>query len=208
MKRTDSRKRKGYLAAAIAVIFLICTACGAKNFSADAESAIDAGISYEQGSIQETDTETGTPAVAETVPETEEQTRQAAQTETETRTDELTRAENNEPDEKPQAAQTETETVMEAQETAALTYDFRKAQYLTEHFQKHGAEFPYATEAEYLTGANRVISHPDSLHKLEAEDGDDVYYLESTNEFVIVSTDGYIRTYFKPNSGIDYYNRQ
>ena len=46
------------------------------------------------------------------------------------------------------------------------------------------------------------------IHKLEAEDGDDVYYLEETNEFVIVSTDGYIRTYFKPSKGIDYYNRQ
>lgn len=36
----------------------------------------------------------------------------------------------------------------------------------------------------------------------------DVYYVESTNEFVIVSTDGYIRTYFKPDAGISYYNRQ
>lgn len=89
-----------------------------------------------------------------------------------------------------------------------LTYQFRKEQYLTQHFQKHGAEFPYDTEEEYLQGANKVINNPASLHKIEAEDGDDVYYLEETNEFVIVSTDGYIRTYFKPNSGIDYYNRQ
>ena len=28
------------------------------------------------------------------------------------------------------------------------------------------------------------------------------------DEFVIVSTDGYIRTYFKPEDGIAYYNRQ
>lgn len=89
-----------------------------------------------------------------------------------------------------------------------ITYTFRKDQYLEQHFEKHGAEFPYDTEEEYLEGANQVINHPDSLHKIEAEDGDDVYYLESTNEFVIVSTDGYIRTYFKPSGGIDYYNRQ
>lgn len=37
---------------------------------------------------------------------------------------------------------------------------------------------------------------------------DDVYYLESTNEFVIVATDGYIRTYFKPDDGKAYYDRQ
>ena len=47
-----------------------------------------------------------------------------------------------------------------------------------------------------------------NIHKKEKEDGDDVYYLENTNEFVIVSTDGYIRTYFEPEDGIRYYERQ
>ena len=88
----------------------------------------------------------------------------------------------------------------------AKTYSFRKQQYLTEHFEKHGAEFPYATQEDYLLGANNVIQNPDALHKLEAEDGDDVYYVESTREFVVVSTDGYIRTYFLAD--LDYYNRQ
>ena len=64
------------------------------------------------------------------------------------------------------------------------------------------------TKEEYLAGANKVISSEDALHKTEAEDGDDVYYLEKSNELVIVSVDGYIRTYFKPSDGIDYYNRQ
>ena len=94
-----------------------------------------------------------------------------------------------------------------AYETASQhTYEFRKHRYLTEHFEKHGEEFPYDTEEAYLQGANKVINNPDALHKLEAEDGDDVYYIEATNEFVVVSTDGYIRTYFKAD--IDYYNRQ
>jgi len=85
---------------------------------------------------------------------------------------------------------------------------FRNENYLVEHFEKHGKEFSYTTKEEYLAGANKVISSSNVLHKTEAEDGDDVYYLEETNEFVIVSTDGYIRTYFKPEDGIDYYNRQ
>ena len=88
------------------------------------------------------------------------------------------------------------------------SYQFRNDDYLTEHFEKHGAEFSYKTKEEYLKGANRVIASKDSLHKLEKEDGDDVYFLESTGEFVIVSKDGYIRTYFKPEDGIDYFNRQ
>ena len=92
------------------------------------------------------------------------------------------------------------------QETPDVTYSFRKESYLTEHFEKHGAEFPYETEEEYLAGANNVIRNPEALHKLEAEDGDDVYFVENTNEFVVVSADGFIRTYFKAD--IDYYNRQ
>lgn len=89
-----------------------------------------------------------------------------------------------------------------------ILYEFRNDEYLQQHFEKHGAEFPYATAEEYLAGANRVVQSPDALHKTEAEDGDDVYYLEAGNEFVIVSKDGYLRTYFKPSAGIDYYNRQ
>lgn len=85
---------------------------------------------------------------------------------------------------------------------------FRQTEYLQEHFEKHGAEFGYTSAEEYLEGANRVIASSEALHKLEAEDGDDVYYLEATNEFVIVSTDGYLRTYFKPEDGKAYFDRQ
>lgn len=61
---------------------------------------------------------------------------------------------------------------------------------------------------KYLAGANKVISSSSSLHKQEGEDGDDIYYDKNSNEIVFVSGDGYIRTYFRPSEGIDYYNRQ
>lgn len=93
------------------------------------------------------------------------------------------------------------------EETQGVTYKFRKEQNLIDHFEKHKDEFDYTTAEEYLEGANRVINTQGVLHKIEAEDGDDVYYLEATNELVIVSTDGYIRTYFKPSDGIAYFNR-
>lgn len=93
-------------------------------------------------------------------------------------------------------------------ESVEITYQFRNEEYLQEHFEKHGDEFDYVTKENYLKGANRVLQDEDVLHKIEAEDGDDVYYLEETNELVIVSGDGYIRTYFKPEDGIAYYNRQ
>lgn len=87
-------------------------------------------------------------------------------------------------------------------------YCFRNAKLLEEHYQKHGIEMGFASAEEYQAAASAVVINENSLHKLEAEDGDDVYYLEATNDFVIVSTDGYIRTYFRPDSGINYYNKQ
>ncbi len=87
-------------------------------------------------------------------------------------------------------------------------YYFRNAKLLEEHYQKHGIEMGFASAEEYQAAASAVVINENSLHKLEAEDGDDVYYLEATNDFVIVSTDGYIRTYFRPDSGINYYNKQ
>lgn len=93
-----------------------------------------------------------------------------------------------------------------------VEYYFRTEQQLNQHFTKHGGEFKgdfdYETAEEYEAGASDVINNPDALHKTEAEDGDGVYYIEGTNEFVVLSTDGYIRTYFRPNAGIEYYNRQ
>ena len=87
-------------------------------------------------------------------------------------------------------------------------YCFKTEQLLSEHFEKHRDEFTYQTMQEYEQGAVAVIENPNALHKTELEDGDDVYYLEETNEFVIVSPDSYIRTYFKPEDGIDYFQRQ
>ena len=86
-------------------------------------------------------------------------------------------------------------------------YRFRSNKLLKEHYDKHGKAMGFADAQAYLAGANAVIANTDSLHKLEQEDGDDVYYLQATDEIVFVSTDGYIRTYFNPG-GIDYFNRQ
>ena len=103
-------------------------------------------------------------------------------------------------------------TASEAAETSSenddTQYAFRSSKLLNQHYQKHGIDMGFSSAEEYEKAAGEVIKNPNSLHKLEAEDGDDIYYLEETNEFVVVSTDGYIRTYFNPDRGIDYYNRQ
>ena len=99
-----------------------------------------------------------------------------------------------------------TESVPEQTET--VDYKFRNKNLLNSHFEKHGEEMGFKTAADYEAAASAVVNNPEALHKLEKEDGDDIYYIEATNEFVIVSKDGYIRTYFNPDDGINYYNRK
>ena len=85
---------------------------------------------------------------------------------------------------------------------------FRNADLLNEHYNKHGREMGFTSPESYEDAARSVVNNPSALHKYESEDGDDVYYLESSNDFVIVSVDGYIRTYYKPRDGKAYFDRQ
>ena len=105
----------------------------------------------------------------------------------------------------------------EAPTTAAynedyVEYHFRSKKLLDQHFEKHGAEFKddfgYKDASEYEKGASDVINNSSALHKTEKDDGDYVYYIVDTNEFVVLSKDGYIRTYFRPDQGKKYYDKQ
>lgn len=89
-----------------------------------------------------------------------------------------------------------------------VVYRFRNKNLKMQHYEKHGIEMGFDSADEYEAAASAVVNNPEALHKIEKEDGDDVYYVEETNEFVVVSTDGYIRTYFLPSSGKRYYDRQ
>lgn len=96
----------------------------------------------------------------------------------------------------------------QAAQATQSTLTFRSDSLREEHFEKHGIEMGFASAKEYEKAASAVVSDSRALHKLEKEDNDDVYYIKETNEFVIVSTDGYIRTYFYPRDGIEYFERQ
>ncbi|MBP3206327.1 MAG: hypothetical protein J6M66_13005 [Lachnospiraceae bacterium] len=102
----------------------------------------------------------------------------------------------------------ETSTAPESSEIQQNGYRFRSKKLLSQHYEKHGIEMGFDSAVAYQEAASAVISNPDALYKTEKEDGDGVYYIEETNEFVILSVDGYIRTYFNPSGGIDYFNRQ
>ncbi len=114
----------------------------------------------------------------------------------------------------PQSSQTTAQTTTQTTTSATTTtteeyeikYTFRNQKLLDQHYEKHGIEMGFDSAEDYMIAANKVIEASGVLHKLEAEDGDDVYFLPETEEFVVVSTDGYIRTYY--NADLDYFNRQ
>ena len=89
-----------------------------------------------------------------------------------------------------------------------VQYHFRNEKLLKQHYEKHGIEMGFDSPEEYEAAASAVIYNPDVLTKTEKEDGDYVFYVEETNEFVVVSTDGFIRTYFLPSGGKSYFDRQ
>ncbi|UCB56616.1 MAG: hypothetical protein JSV30_05245 [Candidatus Omnitrophota bacterium] len=85
---------------------------------------------------------------------------------------------------------------------------FATEERLIEHFRKHGAEFGYKHPNEYLWGAQKLISAGEGVLTHSRSDGDKLFYHPGSNEFAVLSARGYIRTYFKPNSGYQYWQRQ
>ena len=100
-----------------------------------------------------------------------------------------------------------TDTLAEQSPAESSTYAFRNQDLFNEHFNKHGHEFGDISQAEYLKIANRLFASQDALRKTES-DGDLLFYDEGSNTFGVLSKDGYIRTCFKPDDGIAYWNRQ
>lgn len=105
------------------------------------------------------------------------------------------------------ATQAETKAT-QAETKAYVTYKFRSKSLLNQHYDKHGKDMGFPSAEAYQKAACDVINNPAALHKTEKEDGDFVYYVEATNEFAVLSKDGYIRTYFLPDAGKKYYDRQ
>lgn len=126
--------------------------------------------------------------------------------------DSTTSVENSEQSEPISSTQNEqssqTSTSSQSEPVVASDLKFRSNKLLQQHYEKHGIEMGFSSAEEYEQAAAAVPYHPDVLHKTEKEDGDDVYYIEATNEFVVVSGDGYLRTYFLPSAGKSYYDRQ
>ena len=79
-----------------------------------------------------------------------------------------------------------------------------------EHWHKHGGDFPeFHSASEYEDGAHNFIERPPpgTLTK-HRSNGDTLYYDPATNTFAVADSDGEPRTFFRPDSGRAYWDRQ
>ena len=88
---------------------------------------------------------------------------------------------------------------------------------LEDHYERHGADFGATDAVDYERRADGFLTgqrNSDTLERVR-ENGDVVRYNPNTDEFGVVSKDGVLRTYFKPDpsvhgrpSNLDYFNEQ
>lgn len=79
-----------------------------------------------------------------------------------------------------------------------------------EHWEKHGREFPeFHTAQEYEAAALAFVTKPPSGTLTKTNDrGDTLYYDPATNTFAVKDGQGEPRTFFRPDNGRAYWDRQ
>lgn len=92
----------------------------------------------------------------------------------------------------------------------ASSVGFASRQGWLDHYAKHGAEFGDITREQYLSAAQAVRDARAGGDILEARrrDGTISRYDRKTGAFLAFNLDGTIRTFFKPDDGERYFQRQ
>ena len=113
------------------------------------------------------------------------------------------------------AAYAEKKLSTEKEKSATIVTDkslkqFASEQIFQKHYNKHVKEFGKISAQEYLERANIFVDVPlsDDVVQLVRSDGSISKYCFSTNEFVVVTTDGNIRTYFKSETKRAYWDEE
>ena len=112
-------------------------------------------------------------------------------------------------DPKPSASKTPANPKLAAK-SAQSKIGFTTGQHWQEHFEKHGAEFGDVTKDEYLALAQALRDAPVGGSVLEAvrDDGTVSRFDKKSGAFLAFNRDKTIRTFFKPNDGVRYFERQ
>ena len=84
---------------------------------------------------------------------------------------------------------------------------FETPKLMQRHYKKHGKEYGDISIESYLSLANELANMPDSedVEKMVRSDESTAIYRFSTNDFLVLTKEGNIRTFFKPKSGKEYW---
>jgi len=87
---------------------------------------------------------------------------------------------------------------------------FRTQHLLEEHYARHGHEFGAITQEQYLHAAQQLRDARPGRNILESRrrDGGGAKFDRRRGWFVAYDSDGTLRTFFIPNDGIRYFERQ
>ncbi|MGN1014278.1 MAG: minor capsid protein [Butyricicoccus sp.] len=101
-------------------------------------------------------------------------------------------------------------TVAKQTKSSIIKLDFSSEELRKKHYEKHQAEFEGLSEDGYIAQANKLANAPlsDDVERLTRSDDSVSTYRFSTNEFLVITKEGCIRTYFKPSKGADYWREE
>lgn len=92
-------------------------------------------------------------------------------------------------------------------DSGIIKIEFETPESMQKHYVKHGEEYGDISIESYLSLANELANMPvsDDVEKIVRSDGSTAIYRFSTNDFLVVTKDGSIRTFFKPKNGKEYW---
>ena len=102
----------------------------------------------------------------------------------------------------------------QGQATENINYQWAKNfnnKALVKHFTDHGKNMGFESQESYKQHAIKFANTVDKTNCVsfvDSKTGATYKYNKLTNEFAIITKDGYVATYFKPKDGYDYYKKQ
>lgn len=91
-------------------------------------------------------------------------------------------------------------------QSEATAYYFRSEDIRLDRYNRYGKDMGFSSAEAYERGASAVINDPVALSKIDQDNGDWLFYVEESNELVIVSFDGVIKEYYYPAEGKVYFD--
>lgn len=109
-----------------------------------------------------------------------------------------------------QNAEKKVKTVAKQAKSSIIKLDFSSEELRKKHYEKHKEEFEDLSEDQYIAQANELanLSPSEDVERLTRSDESVSVYRFSTNEFLVITKEGNIRTYFKPHRGADYWREE